>query len=67
VSREQGERCTSAGPKPYGTKTVLLNGEPFTFPMLFYPQCERTDTAPEVDSRDPRFVYHHCPLHRVHT
>ncbi len=61
-----GARCTSCGPKPYGSKTVLLNGDPFTFPLLHYPRCERTDTAPEADALDPRLVYHHCPQHMVH-
>lgn len=59
------EQCSSCGPKPYGTKTVSLDGEPFTFPLLHYPQCGRTDTTPEVDTRDTRIVYHHCPVHRI--
>lgn len=57
-------RCTSCGPKPYATKTVSLDGQPFTFPLLHYPQCESADTVREVDERDPSIVYHHCQTHR---
>jgi hypothetical protein len=61
---KQKKRCTSCGPVPYGAKTVKLNGEDFTFPLIHYPQCESTDTGPEVDTLDPGIVYHHCMRHK---
>jgi hypothetical protein len=56
-----GNRCTSCGPVVYDTKLVKFKGEPERFPMLWYPQCQSTDT---IEEHDDRFTYYHCEKHR---
>lgn len=57
-----GQRCTRCEPVVYSTMLVKYKGEPERFPLLWYPQCESTDTTEENDGK---FTYHHCQKHRL--